>query len=91
MHTRTKSPSRPLVLVDWADEEGARFGYSLFGSSAFAGDARPRAVAGLQDAEGRTMRDVLAEHGVDIERAPECAARREGLAAYLELHIEQGP
>jgi len=82
---------RPLVLVDWADEEGARFGYSLFGSSAFAGALEPGALSGLSDSEGRAMPNVLAEHGIDIERAPECAARREGLDAYLELHIEQGP
>ncbi len=83
--------SRPLVLVDWADEEGARFGRSLFGSSAFAGELDPSAVAELRDGDGHTLRDVLAEHGIDIERTPECAGRREGLHAYLELHIEQGP
>jgi len=83
--------SRPLVLADWADEEGSRFGLSLFGSSAFAGTLDTAAAAELVDADGRTMRDVLAEAGVEIERAPECAARREGLGAYLELHIEQGP
>jgi len=86
-----EAPARPLVLVDWADEEGARFGYSLFGSSAFAGSLDPAAVAGLRDSEGKTMRDVLSDHDVDIDQAPECAGRREGLAAYLELHIEQGP
>jgi len=84
-------PQRPIVLVDWADEEGARFGYSLFGSSAFAGELDPGAVSRLRDPGGQTMREVLAEHEVDVRRAPECAARRDGLAAYLELHIEQGP
>ncbi|MET0823136.1 MAG: M20/M25/M40 family metallo-hydrolase, partial [Solirubrobacterales bacterium] len=43
---RGEPPPRPLVLVDWADEEGARFGRSLFGSSAFAGTLDPAAEAG---------------------------------------------
>jgi beta-ureidopropionase / N-carbamoyl-L-amino-acid hydrolase len=84
-------PPRPLVFVDWADEEGARFGYSLFGSSAFAGKLDPDAVAGLRDSSGETMKDALAKHDVDLDRAHECASRRAGLGSYLELHIEQGP
>ena len=88
---RGEPPPRPLVLVDWADEEGARFGRSLFGSSAFAGTLDPAAEAGLTDAEGRPIGEVLAENGVELERAGDCASRRDGLGSYLELHIEQGP
>jgi N-carbamoyl-L-amino-acid hydrolase len=84
-------PPRPLVLVDWADEEGARFGRSLFGSSAFAGTLDPAGLRALRDAEGRPIADVLASNGVELARAGECAERRAGLGAYLELHIEQGP
>ena len=84
-------PPRPLVLVDWADEEGARFGRSLFGSSAFSGTLDRAALVDLRDAEGRPIAEVLAENDVELERAGECAERREGLGAYLELHIEQGP
>ncbi len=84
-------PPRRLVLVDWADEEGARFGRSLFGSSAFAGTLDPAELAGLRGADGREIAEVLAENGVELERAGECASRSEGLGAYLELHIEQGP
>jgi hydantoinase/carbamoylase family amidase len=80
-----------LTVVDFADEEGARFGRSLFGSSAVAGTLHPDAVRELSDADGRAIADVLAEHGVDLDRAPEAASRREGLVSYLELHIEQGP
>ena len=87
----TAPQRKPLTLVDWADEEGSRFGLSLFGSSAFAGRLDSAAAGDLRDAGGRTMRDVLAESDVDIEQASRCAARREGLGAYLELHIEQGP
>ena len=84
-------PPRPLLLVDWADEEGARFGRSLFGSSAFSGSLDPADVANLGDADGRMFGDVLAENGVELGRVGEAAARRDAVGAYLELHIEQGP
>ena len=59
------------MLIDCADEEGARFGRSLFGSSAFAGTLDPRsAAASLSDADGRPIATVLAEHGVELDRAP---------------------
>jgi hydantoinase/carbamoylase family amidase len=84
-------PRRTVKLVDFADEEGARFGRSLFGSSAVAGTLDPDAVRGLTDADGRPIGEVLGEYGVELDRAPAAASRRDGLAAYLELHIEQGP
>jgi N-carbamoyl-L-amino-acid hydrolase len=84
-------PPRTLALVDWADEEGARFGRSLFGSSAFSGTLDPDDVRELRDADGRGVAEVLASNDVDLDRVLECGARREGLGAYLELHIEQGP
>jgi hydantoinase/carbamoylase family amidase len=84
-------PPRTLALVDWADEEGARFGRSLFGSSAAAGTFDPAELADARDADGRGARDVLAENGVDLERATDSRSRLERLGAYLELHIEQGP
>ena len=84
-------PPRTLTLVDWADEEGARFGRSLFGSSAFSGTLDPAEVRDLHDREGRRLADVLAENSVDLDLAPEAASREGRLAAYLELHIEQGP
>jgi hydantoinase/carbamoylase family amidase len=86
-----RRPPRTLMLVDWADEEGARFGRSLFGSSAFSGTLHPAGVRDLRDPEGNLIGDVLAQNGVDLERAPEAASRQGLLAAYLELHIEQGP
>jgi allantoate deiminase len=84
---------RPLTLklVSWADEEGARFGRSLLGSSAASGTLEPDSVRGLTDREGIALPDALREHGVDLDRALQA---RKGLAdavAYLELHIEQGP
>jgi N-carbamoyl-L-amino-acid hydrolase len=84
---------RPVTvkLVDWADEEGARFGRSLLGSSACAGTLDPGAVRGLTDRDGTALPDALAAHGVDLDRAGEARERLAGAAGYLELHIEQGP
>ena len=80
-----------IRLVDWADEEGARFGRSLMGSSAAAGSLDPESVRGLTDKGGTALPDALARHGVELDRMKESSARLEGAAAYLELHIEQGP
>jgi N-carbamoyl-L-amino-acid hydrolase len=86
-----RMPSRDLVLIDFADEEGARFGRSLFGSSALAGTLAPDELGSLTDSGGRPIADVLAEHGVELGAAPEAHARMASLGTYLELHIEQGP
>ena len=91
---RAQAPeSRPLTLklVSWADEEGARFGRSLLGSSAAAGSLEPDSVRGLTDRDGTSLPDALREHGVDLDSALDARASLEGAAAYLELHIEQGP
>jgi N-carbamoyl-L-amino-acid hydrolase len=79
-------------LVSWADEEGARFARSLFGSSAAAGSmADQEELRQRRDSEGIALPDALAEHGVDLDRALEARAQLEHAATYLELHIEQGP
>jgi N-carbamoyl-L-amino-acid hydrolase len=85
------TPPCTVTLVDWADEEGARFGRSLFGSSAVCGTLDPDAVRDLRDAGGMRLVDVVAEHGVDLDRASESQGRLRDVRAYLELHIEQGP
>jgi hydantoinase/carbamoylase family amidase len=85
------SPPFTLRVVDWADEEGARFGRSLFGSSAFAGTHSIAADRARTDRDGVTLEAALAAHGIDIDRIGEAAKEREDIAAYLELHIEQGP
>ncbi|MEA2170587.1 MAG: hypothetical protein QOF76_3887, partial [Solirubrobacteraceae bacterium] len=85
------TPARSLALVDWADEEGSRFGHSLLGSSAACGLLDVQAARGLRDAEGIVLEDALRENGVVVEDMPAAAASLEGAAAYVELHIEQGP
>jgi N-carbamoyl-L-amino-acid hydrolase len=85
-------PPVTVRLVNWADEEGARFGRSLFGSSAAAGSMRDQGeLRNLRDADGVTLPDALAAHGVELDRALDAGTELENAAAYLELHIEQGP
>jgi hydantoinase/carbamoylase family amidase len=84
-------PPVTVRLVDWADEEGARFGRSLLGSSAFAGTASIAADRVRTDREGTRMEDALRRCGVEIDRFPEATREQKNAAAYIELHIEQGP
>src|SRR4029453_15363847 len=85
-------PPVTVRLVSWADEEGACFGRSLFGSSAAAGSMRDQdELRELTDQDGISLPEALAENGVDLDRALEAHSQLESAAAYLELHIEQGP
>jgi N-carbamoyl-L-amino-acid hydrolase len=85
-------PATTVRLVNWADEEGARFGRSLFGSSAAAGSMDDQdELRQRHDADGGVLPEVLAARGVELDRALEARSQLENAAAYLELHIEQGP
>ena len=86
------TPPVTVRLVNWADEEGARFGRSLFGSSAAAGSmADQDELRARTDADGIALPDALREHGVALDSALDSHSELAGAAAYLELHIEQGP
>ena len=90
----TQYRGRPPVsirVVDWADEEGARFGRSLLGSSAFAGTHSIEADRGRTDKDGICLEDAVRRCGYEFDRFPDAARERRNAAAYLELHIEQGP
>jgi len=84
-------PPCTIRLVDWADEEGARFGRSLFGSSAFAGTHSIEADRVRTDRDGVALEAALKQCGVAVELVGDAAVERADMAAYLELHIEQGP
>ena len=84
-------PPVTLRVVDWADEEGARFGKSLFGSAACSGSLNLDEARGLVDRQGVRLPDALRQVGIDLERVKESGRERATAAAYLELHIEQGP
>jgi len=86
------TPPVTVRLVNWADEEGARFGRSLFGSSAAAGSiADQDELRQRHDADGVALPDAIARFAVDLDAALDARSELEHAAAYLELHIEQGP
>ena len=84
-------PKRTFALVDWADEEGARFSRSLFGSGAVVGTLDLDILRGLKDKQGNALPEVVAEHGVHLDALDSARTRLQHVVAYLELHIEQGP
>ena len=86
------TPPATVRLVNWADEEGARFGRSLFGSSAAAGSmADQEELRERKDADGVALPEAIERFGVDLDTALDAKSELETAAAYLELHIEQGP
>ena len=84
-------PPVTVRVVDWADEEGARFGKSLFGSSACSGKLDMAEARGLKDKQGIALPDALKTVGIDFEKVKDSGVELKNAAAYLELHIEQGP
>ena len=84
-------PPFTIKLVDWCDEEGARFGRSLFGSSAFSGALDIETIRNLTDREGQRLEDVVRNCGIDLNQIHHAQAGIENTVAYAELHIEQGP
>jgi hydantoinase/carbamoylase family amidase len=84
-------PPITVRLVDWADEEGARFGKSLFGSSACSGKIDMDETRRLKDKDGVRLVDAVKEHGIEFDKVKDSGRELGNAAAYLELHIEQGP
>ncbi|MFC7025022.1 allantoate amidohydrolase [Promicromonospora thailandica] len=84
-------PLRPLGIVNFSDEEGARFGLACLGSRALTGTVPAERLLGLRDGAGDTLADVLGrDAGVRIDRYghdPEALAR---VGVFVELHVEQG-
>ncbi|MBW4439418.1 MAG: Zn-dependent hydrolase [Pleurocapsa minor GSE-CHR-MK-17-07R] len=85
------TPDVTVRLVDWADEEGARFGRSLFGSSAASGTMNPDDLRNLKDKDGITLPEAIGAYDIALETILQAHAELNTAKAYLELHIEQGP
>jgi hydantoinase/carbamoylase family amidase len=92
LQKRGRRIARPVELVAFAEEEGVRFKSTLIGSRALAGTLDPQ-ILDLVDTTGERLGDALARfHGTAKAPSLKSAARRpDSTAAYLELHIEQGP
>ena len=92
LHTLRESnvrTRRPLTVAAWSDEEG-RYA-SLFGSKAFTGKLDARQIPHFRSADGEALVDAMARAGFDPLEAPKAKCDPKTLAAYVELHIEQGP
>jgi N-carbamoyl-L-amino-acid hydrolase len=83
------TPSRPIVVANFADEEGARFGIACAGSQLATGALDPGRALGLTDRDGRTLAEVLAARGRD-PRAVGRADLIDSIGTFVELHVEQG-
>ncbi len=84
-------PPVTIAVVDWADEEGARFGRSLFGSAAIVGSLDVEASRKLVDKDGHRLDDTIAAHGLSLDTITKAESRLKDVKAYVEVHIEQGP
>ncbi len=91
---RFAAQGRPAVtirLVAWAEEEGTQFGHSLFTSRLVTGDFDPDEPHAETDEDGNRLVDVIGRWGVSLGEAGQAVRQIQNAAAYLELHIEQGP
>jgi N-carbamoyl-L-amino-acid hydrolase len=84
------TPSRPVAVVAFAEEEGSRFGIACLGSKLMTGAIAPGTALRLADAAGTTFADAAASAGVDPAGIGRDDERLAELAAFVELHVEQG-
>jgi N-carbamoyl-L-amino-acid hydrolase len=87
---REVTPLRPVAVVAFADEEGGRFGLPTFGSRVLAGALDPATMLDRADQAGITLAAALADAGLDPAALGPDPDRLTGLAAFVELHVEQG-
>ncbi len=88
LHEAGAETEAPLVLINWTNEEGARFSPPMMGSGAAMGIFPEAEVLAKQDADGKVFGDELRRIGWQGSADP---AALQDLGAYFELHIEQGP
>ncbi len=90
LHERGERLDYPIDVIAFGDEEGLRFQATLIGSRAVAGDLDPAALGAVDD-DGVRLHEALREFGLDPDAVGEAGYRREEVAGYVEVHIEQGP
>jgi N-carbamoyl-L-amino-acid hydrolase len=90
LRARGLVPRRPVGIAAFGEEEGARFGVACLGSRLLTGAISPAAARGLTDASGVSLAEAMTGAGLHPEAIGPDDARLRGIAAYVELHIEQG-
>jgi len=90
LRERGVAPSRPLAVAAFCEEEGARFGVACLGSRLLAGAIGPDRARGLRDRDGTTFAEAMTAAGRDPAAIGPDPGLVAGIAAYVELHIEQG-
>lgn len=83
-------PLRTVKVIATVEEEGTLFGLGCFGSRFIAGEMTMEKLAALQDRQGKTLAQYLADHGMDFKALKQSLIDRDQLFAFLELHVEQG-
>ncbi|MFB7633758.1 allantoate amidohydrolase [Streptomyces sp. NPDC056149] len=82
--------AKPLAIVNFGDEEGARFGLACVGSRLSAGALTPEAAHRLRDGDGVTLPQAMERAGYDPEAIGPDPERLAAIGAFVELHVEQG-
>jgi N-carbamoyl-L-amino-acid hydrolase len=90
LRERDFAPHRPIGVVNFADEEGARFGVACAGSRVITGALSPDRARGLTDVDGITMAEAMLRAGRDPDSLGRDERTLARIGAFVELHIEQG-
>ncbi len=90
LRARGLRPSRPVVIANFADEEGTRFGVACAGSRLMTGQLDAARARELRDGDGVRLADAMAAAGQDPYSLGQDEERLGGIAQFVELHIEQG-
>ena len=90
LRARGSAPRRPIGIVNFGDEEGARFGLACVGSRLTAGQLTPEAACQLRDADGVSLSEAMERAGYDPDAIGPDPERLARIGAFVELHIEQG-
>ncbi|MGY1682770.1 allantoate amidohydrolase [Geodermatophilus sp. SYSU D01176] len=84
------SPTRPIAVVVFPEEEGSRFGLACLGSGLMAGTVDPGRALGLRDDDGTSLADLARRNGLDPDAMGPDPERLAAIGAFVELHVEQG-
>ncbi|WP_435792265.1 allantoate amidohydrolase [Actinacidiphila glaucinigra] len=90
LRARGAAPAKPLAIVNFGDEEGARFGLACVGSRLTAGQLSAGKARELRDGDGVTLAQAMERAGHDPEAIGPDPERLARIGAFVELHVEQG-